>query len=373
MNIAIIFDLTERGGVQTCVFSLIRGLNKINIIPTIMWDQEPNPELLSENGVLVEFQRIRFVFPSSFIKNRPNPLRYILWPFNGIRISKIPERFSFVFSFYPFLIVDISRPHLFYLSGPPLLPQLEPKAKKFKIIKTLYRFLIRPFYAAYDPQLNANYVINSEFTARLFTEAHGKEIEVIYPSNQLVFKKPEKIDLINRDTVTFFSRIVDYKRPELLIELSDLYPSMCFVIMGGVSKNKREYFSYLELLAKQKKINNLKFYPNASRQQIDEILNKTRFYVFSAVKEHFGITTVEAIAKGCIPFVHNSGGQKEIVPIDELRFEDDDFHRKFENLTKRSDDTLQRYRIKLFDHCQRFTEETFIIKMLQKLPFVPNE
>jgi len=32
------------------------------------------------------------------------------------------------------------------------------------------------------------------------------------------------------------------------------------------------------------------------------------------VGEHFGISIVEAMASGCIPVVHNSGGMKEFVP-----------------------------------------------------------
>ena len=38
-------------------------------------------------------------------------------------------------------------------------------------------------------------------------------------------------------------------------------------------------------------------------------------------EEPFGITTVQGIAAGCIPIVHNSGGQKEIVQDVDLRFE----------------------------------------------------
>ena len=30
--------------------------------------------------------------------------------------------------------------------------------------------------------------------------------------------------------------------------------------------------------------------------------------------EHFGISIVEAMALGCVPIVHNSGGMKEFVP-----------------------------------------------------------
>jgi glycosyltransferase involved in cell wall biosynthesis len=33
------------------------------------------------------------------------------------------------------------------------------------------------------------------------------------------------------------------------------------------------------------------------------------------VGEHFGISIVEAMASGCIPIVHNSGGMREFVPV----------------------------------------------------------
>jgi glycosyltransferase involved in cell wall biosynthesis len=43
------------------------------------------------------------------------------------------------------------------------------------------------------------------------------------------------------------------------------------------------------------------------------------FYTHS-VSEPFGITTVQGIATGCIPIVHNSGGQIEIVEDELLRY-----------------------------------------------------
>ncbi len=368
MKVAVIYDLTEPGGVQTCVFSLIKGLNRMGIIPTVFWDREPNLNLIRENRVEIFFKKIKFRFTSNEIKKNPDTLRYLLWPFNIIRISSVPSEFLFIYSFTPLILVDTLRPHLFYLSGPPLLPQLESHAFKFKLAKGFYKLFIRQFYPAYEPQQNAEYVINSNYTADIFAKEHGRDIDVIYPSNQLVIREPDKTDLITRDTVTFFSRIIDYKRPELLIELSDFYPTLHFVIMGSVSKNRLKYYKKIELIAKRKKSNNLEFYPNASRQKIDEVLSRTKFYFFPAINEHFGITTVEAIAKGCIPFVHNSGGQKEIVPIDELRFNDNELFEKFDKLSKYTAEQLNVFRYELFNYCQRFSEEIFIEKMLQKLP-----
>jgi glycosyltransferase involved in cell wall biosynthesis len=36
--------------------------------------------------------------------------------------------------------------------------------------------------------------------------------------------------------------------------------------------------------------------------------------------EHFGITVAQAIAHGCVPIVHDSGGQVELVTNPALRF-----------------------------------------------------
>ena len=39
-------------------------------------------------------------------------------------------------------------------------------------------------------------------------------------------------------------------------------------------------------------------------------------YIHCAENEHFGITIVEAMAAGCVPIVHDSGGPREIVTND---------------------------------------------------------
>ncbi|MGZ2368728.1 glycosyltransferase family 4 protein [Ancylomarina sp. YFZ004] len=364
MKVAIIFDLTAAGGVQTCIWSLIKGLNRKGIKPVIFWHEAPNSELLNEAGVIADYTRLRLPIAPSFIKTLPNLFRYLLWPFNMIKISKIPIDYDYVYTFTANVLVDQNRPHLFYLCGPPLLPQLQPKTVRFKIAKLLYKYIIRPFYPAYEPQENANYVTISKFIAKLFEEAHDRKLEVVYPSNQLKIDNLLEDDFNLRGNITFFSRIVDYKRPEFLMKLAKQHPDLEFNIMGGVSENRIDYLDRLKKMASEQKLSNLSFYPNASLNEIDNILKKTLFYVFPAINEHFGITTVEAILKGCIPFVHNSGGQKEIVPFDSLRFNDEDFLRKFEDLLSLNNDNLIRLRNELDKHIFIFTEETYINQML---------
>lgn len=365
MKVAIIYDLSEPGGVQTCVISLIKGLNRKAITPTVYWDSGPNEKLITCNHVKINFERLPCKISSSLIKRLPNAFRYLLWPFNISKISQIATECEFLFLFSPLIIIDKSRPHIFYLSGPPLLPQLEPKSTAFKLIKSIYKIFIKPLYPAYEPQADANYVINSQYTADLFEKAHGRRLDVVYPANQLSAGTDENQNISERDTVTFFSRIVNYKRPELLISIAEKYPEYRFVIMGGLSDGRLRYYNNLKQDAINKNLTNIEFYPNATRSMVKEIFARTKIYFFPAINEHFGITTVESILEGCIPFVHNSGGQKEIVPLEHLRFDDNEMFEKFDVLINKPPATLKKWNEELVAHCQQFTEESFVNAMMK--------
>lgn len=362
MKVALIYDLTEYGGVQTCVFSLIKGLNNKNIVPTIIWDKKPSEEIIKNQNLKVEFLKTKFTFSSKFIKKFPNSIRYLMWALNFKKISNFSNAFEFFYIFYPLIKIDENVKHIFYLSGPPLLPQLESKKIHFKIVKLIYKILIKPFYPAYEVQKKANYVINSIFTSEMFREAHGKNLEVVYPSNQ--FKRSnDEYSIVDRNLITFFSRIVDYKRPDLIIELAVRYPNSKFVIMGLVTTNNRKFVNILK--EKTKQLDNVEILENVSIEKINEVFKKTKIYFFPAKNEHFGITTVEAILKGAIPFVHDSGGQKEIVPIDELRFKDVELFSKFHTLNDLNEKDLKIYHDHLKENLIQFEEDTYIRKMLK--------
>ena len=88
-------------------------------------------------------------------------------------------------------------------------------------------------------------------------------------------------------------------------------------------------------------------------------------------EEPFGITTVQGIGAGCIPIVHNSGGQKEVVPFEELRYENEDAIPELVRALEKSDrieelrDTLQKH-ITAFDSAS--FRDQFKSLLEQKLP-----
>jgi len=50
------------------------------------------------------------------------------------------------------------------------------------------------------------------------------------------------------------------------------------------------------------------------------LLQESRYFLHTVVNEPFGLTAVQAMAAGCLPIVHDSGGQRETVPNPRLRY-----------------------------------------------------
>ena len=82
--------------------------------------------------------------------------------------------------------------------------------------------------------------------------------------------------------------------------------------------NDSDYFKSLKLKAKGLPV---EFYPNSSYEKLRNLYGAASVYWHAAgygeIKpehmEHFGITTVEAMAAGAVPIVFDGGGQSEII------------------------------------------------------------
>ncbi|MFQ5335226.1 MAG: glycosyltransferase, partial [Flavobacteriales bacterium] len=94
-----------------------------------------------------------------------------------------------------------------------------------------------------------------------------------------------------------------------------------FHIIGFV--NEPQYFAQCKDFVEQHGLNNVTLMPDLPIEKRSRVLAESEFFLHSLRNEPFGITTVQAIAAGCIPVVHDSGGQKEVVPNDRLRYADE--------------------------------------------------
>jgi glycosyltransferase involved in cell wall biosynthesis len=159
-------------------------------------------------------------------------------------------------------------------------------------------------------------IANSYYTAHEVEAFSKKPVEVIYPpfaSNiteigKTTVKNPEE------NLVVTTSRLDSNKlleRIPLIAQQTD--KSIHFAVIGRLYN--QPVLNYLQSVVRKLGVEDrVKFYPNASAQQKIELLKKAKIYLHTMVGEHFGISIVEAMALGCIPIVHDSGGMVEFVP-----------------------------------------------------------
>ncbi len=163
-------------------------------------------------------------------------------------------------------------------------------------------------------------IYNSKFTKELIEKTWDLKGKVVYPpvdiENFKPFKKEKMILSVGR-----FVSFLKTKKHEFMI---DAFQKMAkdlngwsLHLAGGVEGDKK----YLDELKKASKGFDIFFYPNVSFEKLQDLYGRASIYWHAMGygekdpkrKEHFGITTVEAMAAGCVPVVINSGGQPEIV------------------------------------------------------------
>jgi glycosyltransferase involved in cell wall biosynthesis len=160
------------------------------------------------------------------------------------------------------------------------------------------------------------WIANSEFTKRAMLDQYP----LIAPDVHVVYPPVEIADIAaGRDrerVVLSLAGFHEDKRQLEQIELAAAIPASEFVLMG--SMRSRGYFECCAKAARG--LPNVTLLPDASPDVIERHLRRARVFLHSKRFEHFGMSTVEAIGHGCVPVVHDSGGQREVVPLPELRY-----------------------------------------------------
>lgn len=174
-------------------------------------------------------------------------------------------------------------------------------------------------------------VANSYFTKEFIDKEYGVNSLVIYPpvsvSKIKSKRKENKILFVGR-----FSQLTQAKNQDVLVKafrkFSKEYPDWELILAGGVEVGVGDYVRKLEKLAQGYPITIRK---SPSFKEILELYGKARIFWSAAgfgvneekepeKVEHFGITTVEAMAAGAVPIVYGAGGHREIVAQNKTGF-----------------------------------------------------
>lgn len=166
-------------------------------------------------------------------------------------------------------------------------------------------------------------IYNSQFTKKECEKYWNIRGEVVYPPvNIKAFGssiKKKQIVSVGRFSgylkekkhgfmINSFKKIIDSKKGE----------GWSFHLAGGAQDGDAPYIEELKKIASGYPVY---IYPNFPFENLKKLYSESVIYWHAtgfgetdpSKMEHFGITTVEAMASGCIPVVVNLGGQKEII------------------------------------------------------------
>lgn len=145
-----------------------------------------------------------------------------------------------------------------------------------------------------------HFIANSKFISRRIRKVYGRSSDVIYPP---VDVKNFKLNENKEDYYFTASRLVPYKRIDLIVDAFNKMPDKKLVVIGDGSEMDK-------IKSKAKKnIEILGYQPNNIMQ---EHMQNAKAFVFAA-EEDFGITPVEAQACGTPVIAFGKGGVLETI------------------------------------------------------------
>lgn len=328
MKIAVITPtLNSFGGTTQCAVSCIEALEEKGIVPTIY-----------------TFPLKRFVLYSGVFKN-------IKMLFN--------QNYDYVFDFTNALSYN-KRNYFNYIHFPEYI--VEERGKYNKGIWWFYylpKRLLNPRSRKVIENSKIDFACNSKYTAKRIYETTGRKIRVIYPPCDInKFKNNNK----KIKQIISVGGFTGEKNQLMQVEVACSFPEINFKICGSATRNPL-YFSKVQ--GRSKYLRNVFLYPNLPFNRLKDNLTRSLIFLHTSEGEPFGISTVEAISAGCIPVVHNSGGQKEVVPFTELRFNNQkEAIEKIKNVLNMKPKELNSYRTKLQEHIKQFDAKIFKKKLL---------
>src|SRR6266567_1403861 len=252
----------------------------------------------------------RFYYPAFKPILGPRFLLYQRLVYHWLRIRKALSRdcFDIVLSTKDIgYVPSINAPVIQYCYFPEYFSHLQTGPSP------VWRLYYRPASAYYRNRVRRVGILLSvsDVTRGFVAKKWERESKTVYPPCPVeAFSELSKVQPRENLVVTI-GRIVPEKRFHLFVELARLVPETRFVAIGSLSEDSSAYYERLTRTAPE----NVSFVLSPLRK-VKNILGRAMAYVHCAENEHFGITIVEAMAAGCVPIVHDSGGPREIVTID---------------------------------------------------------
>jgi len=367
IKVAIIQNKIHKGGRFQVIVNMAKTLNKMDVVPDIITfdSQIDSVEFQKNYNTKIDFNLKEIRLNCKM----PYKINIVLFNLTMRKFNKSYDLFINSSNSSLFLSKNINlisyihypqKDRIFFNKESIHFP--ETQKKNLFSINGMTDIVLRLFYR-FDKLDRKDEVIlaNSDFTKSVllknYPDLKKKDIDVLYPPIQINSKLPR----IKKDysLVVSMGRFCKIKRQLEQIKIAQQLPEYDFKIIG-FKKQRSAYFGRCQRLISLNNISNVELIPNASYKTMQEILIHAGFFIHSTRNEPFGISPAQAINNGTIPVVHNSGGQKEVVPIEELRYNDiEEAILLFKNFTKSDKQDFNKIKKKLFLNLQNYSQDYF--------------
>lgn len=190
-------------------------------------------------------------------------------------------------------------------------------------VKDLFGSFCRWLFRIRQQDLSRNMSLcNSAYIEQIFKEYYGAgtSTRVLYPPCAMEDAHALPPWPSREDAIVCMGRAVPHKRLEdaiairALCERKGLSLTLHIVTPGG----DPDYLNGLQTDTRGE--SRVVWHFNLTRNALQSLMTRSKYGLHCNPGEHFGMSTAELAGAGCLVFGHDSGGTREILPSDTLRF-----------------------------------------------------
>lgn len=304
---------------------MLELLGRRGEVTLLVWDPVDFVAIDRYYGTRLSEKKIHVVLVSSLARRI---LQYLKLPHYLVKLFSLEGkaksmRGEYDFCYSAFNDLDLGPPAVQYIHHPNRMHDIpSPQARSWAVVWPLYLWTLRRISGHRLAGVQSNYtIVNSRWTGRNYQDQLGGPVHaVIYPpplGRCLAGQGTREFGFIavgRVDRVKNWLRII-----EIMIRLRERGHNLKLTLAGGSDDEKllaelrvyeRLHFEWLTLAI------------DLPRPELDQLITRHRFAIHAMVDEHYGMAVAELVLAGCLTFVHDSGGQVEIVSQPEARFSD---------------------------------------------------
>lgn len=318
-RVAVVLESFGVGGREKVIIEMARVLNEFGIVPDVFTLDPPASKavLTDAFGDDADYELKRL---PNFLPDAVSGLR---GPFANLMSRRLEDQYSWFINLTSSLALCGSRRPVFhYINVPERYIVLHHHAAASQAatgLRWVRRRLHEALVSRFDvPKPGQYFACNCGHARELFRFSYpGTDAVILYPPievNRFTATQPKKRQILNVGRYSVAKRQLD------LIAIAGQLPDYQIVFAGPGEGN--QYYRSCEETVRRRALSNVALLPAVPAPRLKQLMEESMFYVHLFRHEPFGMATAEAIAAGCLPVVPDAWGNREIVPVPELRFDE---------------------------------------------------